>query len=241
MSKAGRTFTLIELLVVIAIIAILASMLLPALVRARESGQKTSCISNLKQCGSNFGMYAADSKGQYPPQYVNWKDGGEQTWASFLNYRNRNPWKTKQLKNIVVCPKNKGDVDSSGKNILSTEQWLWRAYGMISAHGSSYMDSVTGRQLKSNSDFQTDDPMSMRVLLGDSAVPNFNGCAGSTYKLFRTNRDINNGQAKLNLRHNDSANAMFCDLHVGSITKAAAEGKYGFKMIIYRDTPIQFQ
>ena len=75
-------------------------------------------------------MYAADSKGQYPPQYVNWKDGGEQTWASFLNYRNRNPWKTKQLKNIVVCPKNKGDVDSSGKNILSTEQWLWRAYGM---------------------------------------------------------------------------------------------------------------
>ena len=112
---------------------------------------------------------------------------------------------------------------------------------MISAHGSSYMDSVTGRQLKSNSDFQTDDPMSMRVLLGDSAVPNFNGCAGSTYKLFRTNRDINNGQAKLNLRHNDSANAMFCDLHVGSITKTVAEGKYGFKMIIYRDTPIQFQ
>lgn len=239
--KFCKMFTLIELLVVIAIIAILAAMLLPALTRARESGHKTSCIGNLKQCGSYIGMYAVDSNGCYPLQYANWKVGGEQTWASFLNNRNRNPHKTKQLKNVVVCPKNKGDIDKEGKNILASEQWVWRAYGMLRAHDGEYMDSVTGRQKKASTEFQAGDTMSARILLGDTAIPNYEGCRQSTYKMFRTNTDINNGQAKLNLRHNDTANVMFCDLHVGSITKTAANSKYGFKMIIYKDVPIQLQ
>ena len=65
-SADRAAFTLVELLVVIGIIAILISILIPTLSRARESAQRTQCLSNLRQMAVFLNMYANQFKGQVP-------------------------------------------------------------------------------------------------------------------------------------------------------------------------------
>src|SRR5687767_568898 len=64
--KGRNGFTLVELLVVVGIIAVLVSMLLPALNKARAQAQKTACLSNLRQLGVGMRMYANDHADRLP-------------------------------------------------------------------------------------------------------------------------------------------------------------------------------
>ena len=66
---ASKGFTLVELLVVIGIIAVLISILLPALSKASEAGNAVKCAANLRAIGQGFSIYLAENKQTYPAAY----------------------------------------------------------------------------------------------------------------------------------------------------------------------------
>jgi prepilin-type processing-associated H-X9-DG protein/prepilin-type N-terminal cleavage/methylation domain-containing protein len=88
--KNCKPFTLIELLVVIAIIAILASMLLPALNQARDTAKRIKCTGTLKQMGMATIMYAGDNRQSYPRYYEDGSSMEKKLWdkqlAEYLGY-----------------------------------------------------------------------------------------------------------------------------------------------------------
>ncbi len=111
MSRSDGGFTLSELLVVAAIAALLASLLLPALRRAKQEADAVVCLSNLRQLGLAAQEYTTDFHGYYPPGY----DGlvGNPSWAlrETWNRQTHEPayspgilWMGQTSLHVLVCP-----------------------------------------------------------------------------------------------------------------------------------------
>jgi prepilin-type N-terminal cleavage/methylation domain-containing protein len=110
-----RSFTLIELLVVIAIIAILASMLLPALSRAREKARRALCMANLRQTGIALNSYSDDNESRFPAGNAE-INPGEGVQALFVQY---DPHQPRQLAHLMI----EGYIPDDGARILYCPSW----------------------------------------------------------------------------------------------------------------------
>ncbi len=126
---SARAFTLVELLVVIGIIALLISILLPALGRAKEQARTVTCASNLRQVSTAMLLYINDNKGVLPYCYVNGGvDNSQYTWFTLLvglNYLgapqqdgavNDDPVAATTGNSALMCP-------STGTGVFSFPPW----------------------------------------------------------------------------------------------------------------------
>ena len=140
----GVAFTLIELLVVIAIISILASLLLPALVGAKERARRAACKNNLRQFTLAVHLYASDHLDKVPSGLSELGDGQDehipllsrQTRTQFVQYAGSYK--------ILECP-------SLGKPFNKPEGWFFSGYGVVI--GYNYLGGHTNTPWEPNDDY----------------------------------------------------------------------------------------
>ncbi|MFA6931044.1 MAG: prepilin-type N-terminal cleavage/methylation domain-containing protein [Lentisphaeria bacterium] len=215
--KKIKSFTLIELLVVIAIIAILASMLLPALGRARSRATQISCLNQFKTAGTALHIYADEFDDFMMPMHTgsNYGTLSYKIWLQLLSslnivYNDKAMFDSSRKTKRYMCPAvpvpeerwGLGSTDECGAYSWAMNAKLQTFNSWPSLRRVSYVKKP-----------------SSALRMADTINGDFKG-----YN-YAYNFDRNNGtavtQAKIDfIRHGGSSNALFFDGHVSSLKPA---------------------
>lgn len=216
--RERQGFTLIELLVVIAIIAILAAILFPVFAQAREAARRTACLSNTKQMGVAFQMYAQDYD-EVTPSVVHWSGAAEANEPDF--------WWIIQpyVKNtgIFYCPDRtewtmpSGDDCSGQEGINLRRQCIGYGYnwGILS---NSRLGLITERQRFDGGYVEVGVPLAGILAPADTMAyadtgdsPRYTICSNWIFQYYTST--TSNSQ----LRHGGRLNVQFADGHSKSM------------------------
>jgi prepilin-type N-terminal cleavage/methylation domain-containing protein/prepilin-type processing-associated H-X9-DG protein len=203
-----RAFTLIELLVVIAVIGILASLLMPAIGKAKGKAKSIQCANHLKQLGVATFLYFQEFNGLIQ---IDSPLEPQKTWGSILNTNQH----LKAL-DIFVCP------DYAPRRFTN---WFY-TYGVRQDPPAEYVQGDFGEILKTGSLRQPSDYLH----LADNTSRGRQGAGSMQYYYFRADHE-----KEIMARHNQQANGLFMDSHVESCGRVRLE-RLGIQALYSVDT-----
>jgi prepilin-type processing-associated H-X9-DG protein len=200
-------FTLVELLIVIGVIAILASLLLPALKKAKEKARTIQCAGNLKQIGLGLAMYQGDNNGYIP--FVYFKVGGyfSTSWV----------WQIREYCDSAmtyVCPGDEINQFQAGDKISDFQAGANQDYG--SRHDSfdtSYGMNSYHRDGAPESPTKLNRIKKSLVIVADAHLPP--RAKGINLRLYPWVTQVFEWSNYIGFRHSTGYNAVFTD---GSVT-----------------------